>query len=91
MQYPDGHWCKVLTLERDEEITPFVEAVQEAECSQPIQAAGQLQVGGMPGLQGDGQAQHEEGQPIDEVNDLTVDGEQVADEVEHTNDNRLEG
>jgi hypothetical protein len=55
--------------------------MQEAEGGQPIQAAGQVQAGGMPGLQGYCQAQHEEHQSINEIDDFVVDGKEILDEV----------
>jgi hypothetical protein len=57
--------------------------MQETEGSQPVQAARQLQMGGMPGLQGNRQTKHEESQSVNEIDDLFIDGKQVPDKVDH--------
>ena len=47
--------------------------VQETESCQPVQATRQVQMRGMPGLQGNCQAKHEEHQAVDEIDDFVID------------------
>ncbi len=54
-------------LDRDEEVAPFHETVDDAECRQPAQRAGEGQARAATALERDGQAHDEE--------DLTVDGQ----------------
>ena len=83
MKKKDDPGGQVFGLQRDEKVAPLVKPMQETEGGQPVQAARQFQVGGMPRLQGDRQAQHEEHQPINEIDDFVVDNEQVPDKLDH--------
>ena len=73
MKDKDYPGSQVFSLQRDKEVAPLVKAVQETKGSQPIQAARKVKMGGMPRLQGNRQAQHEEHQPINEIDDLVID------------------
>jgi hypothetical protein len=58
-----------------------MEAVQETKSCQPRQVASQIQTRGMPGLQGNRQADYEEHQSINKIDDVVINNEKILDEV----------
>jgi hypothetical protein len=64
-----------LSLDGDEQITPFVETMQETKASQPEQAARQVQARIAPGLHDNRQPKNEEDLSIDKENKRAVDAE----------------
>jgi hypothetical protein len=79
----DNPGGKVFSLQGNKKVAPFVEPVQETEDCQPVQAARQVKVGGMPGLEGNRQTQHEEYQSIDKIDDAVIDRNKIPDKFNH--------
>jgi hypothetical protein len=59
--------------------------MQEAKCSQPCQITGQIQAGGMPGLQCNCQPQHEKHQSINKIDDFVICAKEILDEGHRQN------
>jgi hypothetical protein len=65
--------CQELALD-DEQVAPFIQAVQEAKPGQPVETARQVQARARAGLQDDGKPQDEKDLTLHKVHQWAVEG-----------------
>ena len=74
----DGRCGQPAGLDRDEQVAPDHQAVQQPEGGEPAERARERQLGSAPALEGDGEAHDEEDLPVDRQDDDAVGLEQLG-------------
>ena len=64
---------EIFRLDGDEQVTPFMKTMCDAECGEPAQSSGKIKSGTLSRLQNDGKAQKEKDQSVDKVDHGSID------------------